>query len=90
LKFVYWRSGICQNISTVNASRNQTSKAVAYPGFDLGGRRLCQWGGDKRLLKVLKVEVKLFLACFFAILLLKVCLKLIASENISVLGIKKS
>jgi len=46
------------------------------------------WGVEKKL----KVEVKVILACL-AIFLLKLCLKLIASEEImrknSVLGIKK-
>ena len=37
--------------------------SVADPGFDLGGRGLCQrgWGGGR---KVLKVKVKVILASF--------------------------
>jgi len=48
------------------------SQSVADPGFYLRGERgLCQrrgWagvgGGGRKSLKVLKVEVKIFLACF--------------------------
>jgi len=39
---------------------------VADPGFDLRGRGLCQgdWGRGRKSLNVLKVEVKVILACF--------------------------
>ena len=38
---------------------------MADPGFDLRGRGLCQQGGGcKKIIKVLKVELKVFLACF--------------------------
>ena len=59
---------------------------MADPGFDLGGggRGLCQrgGGGGRKLLKVLKVEVKVILACFghISIEIMLICLKLIASE----------
>ena len=59
------------------------------------GRGFCQRRGDKKVEKVLKVEVKVIFSAFLAILLLKLCLKVIASEaseekmiKISVLGIK--
>jgi len=60
---------------------------VADPGFDLrvgawtlstgvGGGRKC-----RKSLKVLEVEVKVIFSVFLAIFLLKVCLKLFASEE---------
>jgi len=48
---------------------------VADPGVWLGG------GGGRKALKVLTVEVKAIFGVIFAIFLLKVGLKLIASEE---------
>ena len=66
---------------------------MAETGFDLGGGLCQRGGGGRKSLKVLKVE-KSFFSVFSTIFLLKLCLKLIASEekmrNISVWGIKKS
>ena len=47
----------------------------------LGGRGLSQRGvGRRKSLKVLKVEVKVIIQRVWAIFLLKLCLKVIASE----------
>jgi len=45
-----------------------------------GGRELCQRGGDRKSLKVLKVKIKVIFSVFLAIFLSKLCLILIASE----------
>jgi len=52
---------------------------VAELGFDLRGRGHCQRGEGRKSLKVLKVEVKV-IYCFGNICI-KICLKLIASEE---------
>jgi len=53
-----------------------------FQDLTLGGRGLCQrGGGGKKLLKVLEVEVKVIVWRVMVIFLLKLSLKLIASEE---------
>ena len=56
---------------------------VADPGFDLrGGVDFVNGeGGGRKSLKMLKIEVKVILKRVLAIFLLKLCLKLVASEE---------
>jgi len=54
---------------------------VAAPGFDLRGAwDFVNGGGGRKSLKVLKVKVKVIFKRVLALFLLKLCLKLIASE----------
>jgi len=59
--------------------------SVADPGFDLRGGAwtlsTAEGGGFRKLLKVLKVEVKVIFNVFLVVFILKLCLELIASEE---------